>query len=222
MSMKILDSAKPKGNIFQLLFATAIIEIGLMISSFGTALFYAASLGSSPMATFSDGIHNLLSISYGTANMVMNILLLIVLFFLERKHINIGTVLCVFTIGPWVNIFNALLQGLNIAEMNLAIRILCTVLGTVLMGTGLGLYVAVDRGFGALEGLVKVLCERAGMSTSKAKILQDIILVAGGVLLGATWGIGTVIAIVFTGPLLNQSIKIFSGRVLKQLQHPQN
>ena len=37
------------------------IELGLAISSAGTALFYAADLGSGAMATFSDGLHLLLA-----------------------------------------------------------------------------------------------------------------------------------------------------------------
>jgi uncharacterized membrane protein YczE len=191
-----------------------VIVIGLMISSFGTSLFYAAEMGSSPMATFCDGVHSLLGISYGTAYMVVNALLLVVLFFLNRKYINIGTVLCVVAIGPFVNFFTALLVSLDVPGWNVALRILCTVAGTALMGIGLGLYVAVDRGFGALEGLVKFLCDRRGYAYSKAKIAQDLVLVAGGIALHAKWGIGTLVAIVLTGPTMERSLFLFS-RLLK-------
>ncbi|MCE5256196.1 MAG: YitT family protein [Spirochaetaceae bacterium] len=190
-----------------------IILIGLMTSSFGTSIFYNAELGSSPMATFCDGVHTVFGISYGTANTLVNLLLLIVLFFLNRKYINIGTVLCVFAIGPFVNLFTSLLSGLAISNWNIFPRILCTILGTTLMGVGLGLYVAVDRGLGALEGLVKVLCEKSRFSYSKAKIIQDIILVAGGIAMSARWGIGTIIAMFLTGPVLQASIGFFSKRM---------
>lgn len=199
-----------KDNIISVLRDIVIISFGLMISSFGTALFYAAELGSSPMATFCDGLHNVLHISCGTANTVANMLLLVVLFFLARNYINVGTVLCVFTIGLWVNLFTPLLSDLLIREWPIALRVLCTVAGTAMMGIGLGLYVAVDRGFGALEGLVKLLCDRKKFSYTKAKVIQDIILVAGGILLSATWGIGTVIAMFLTGPVLQVSIQFFT------------
>lgn len=184
-----------------------------MISSFGTSLFYAAELGSAPMATFCDGVHSLLGISYGTAYMVVNALLLVVLFFLNRRYINVGTALCVVAIGPFVNLFTALLAGFDVAGWNVALRVLCTVAGTTLMGIGLGLYVAVDRGFGALEGLVKFLCDRRGYAYSKAKIAQDLILVAGGIVLHAKWGIGTLVAIVLTGPMLERSLSFFTRRL---------
>ena len=139
-----------KEKILRLVLDVLVIEIGLMISSLGTAFFYAADLGSSAMATCCDGLHLLLNISYGDANTLANATLLILLFLLCRSYINVGTVLCVFTIGPWVNLFTPLLQGLKLSEMNMAVRILCTLVGTAMMGVGLGLYMAVDRGFGAL------------------------------------------------------------------------
>jgi uncharacterized protein len=187
-----------------------IIVLGLMISSFGIAVFYAAEMGSSPMATFCDGVHNILGISYGLANMLVNAILLVVLFFLDRKYINIGTVLCVFAIGPFINLFTSMLIGFGLAHVQYVLRVLCTVAGTALMGLGLGLYVAVDRGLGALEGFVKILCAKNGFSYAKAKILQDVVLVAGGIALNAKWGIGTVIAIVLTGPAFQASMVFFS------------
>lgn len=187
-----------------------IIELGLMISSLGTAFFYAADLGSSAMATCCDGLHLLLNISYGDANTLGNAVLLVVLFLLNRSYINIGTVLCVFTIGPWVNVFTPMLQGMALSQMPLSIRILCAVGGTILMGVGLGLYMAVNRGFGALEGIVKYARERYNVPVRTAKIIQDVLLVGTGILLGAQWGIGTVIGILFTGPVLQKATQSFS------------
>lgn len=128
-----------KDNIIKFSLDCVIISIGLMISSFGTALFYAAELGSSPMATFCDGIHNILGISYGDANMLANVILLVGLFIFEKKYINLGTILCVFTIGPWVNLFTPMLINLAVSQWSITLRVLSTVAGTVLMGAGLGL-----------------------------------------------------------------------------------
>jgi hypothetical protein len=199
-----------KDNTYKLIRDIVIIEIGLMISSFGTALFYSAELGSPPMATLCDGLHLLLNISYGSAYTLANAALLVVLFFIERSYLEIGTFLCVFTIGPWVNLFTPLLQSTSIITSPLWTRILCTICGTAFMGIGLGLYVSVNRGFGALEGLVKFFCEKTGITTSHAKIFQDALLITGGVLLQATWGVGTFITVFLTGPAMQWSIQFFS------------
>ena len=186
-----------------------LIEIGLMISCLGTALFYTGNLGSGAMATFSDGLHRVLGITYGQANLAANVALLIVLFVLDRRLINVGTVLCVFTIGLWVDLFNGMLSGIDAQAMSMAARVLLSVAGSALMGVGLGMYVAVGRGFGALEGIVKLLCAKTDMSMRIAKIIQDAVLVLLGALMGAAWGVGTLIAIVLTGPVLQESCKRF-------------
>lgn len=188
------------------------ISLGLAISSFGTALFYASNLGSSPMATFSDGVHNVLNISYGTANTLVNVLMLIILIFIGKNYINIGTILCVFGIGPLVNFFMFLLRDFPIAESPMIVRYIFILIGTVTMGVGLGLYVAVERGYGPLEAIVKILCERKDVSYTKAKILQDLVLVVLGILLKAQWGGGTLIAALLTGPILQKSIHFFTPR----------
>lgn len=164
------------------------------------------------MATFCDGLHKVLNMSYGNANTLANVVFLFILLLLDRKYIHIGTILCVFTIGPWVNLFTPLLSDLQLNLMAMPLRIVFSLLGTGLMGMGLGLYMAVDHGFGALEGLVKYIKEHTKLSVRTAKILQDAVLVGSGILLGATWGIGTLIATVFTGPILQRCSQFFGRK----------
>ncbi len=194
-----------------------IISIGLFISSFGIALFYEAGMGSGAMATFCDGLHQLLNISYGHANIASNVVLLVVLFLCSRKMINVGTILCVFTIGLYIDLGTAFFGSLALGELSVVWRLVCVFAGTAMMGVGLGLYVAVNRGFGALEGLVKYFCQKTGMSFGAVKIVQDVILIAGGVLLHAAWGVGTVIAAFLTGPIMQVSIRFFE-RKLQEMQ----
>lgn len=190
-----------------------IISIGLMISSFGISLFYEAGMGSGAMATFSDGLHRLLNISYGTANMAANVVFLVLLVLCDRRMVNVGTVCCVFLIGPFVDLGNVLFGMLPIAGAPFFIRFLCMLAGCVMMGVGLALYVAVDRGFGALEGLVKFFCAKTKLSFDKVKIAEDLLLIGLGMLLHAEWGIGTVISAVVIGPIMSVFITRFQ-RVL--------
>lgn len=198
-------------KILQIVKNMILIETGLMISSIGTSLFYSAELGSSAMSTFCDGLHILANMNYGTANILANIVFFITLLFLDKKSIGIGTVLCVFTIGPWVNLFVALLAPFRFPEANLLLRTALAVAGACLMGAGLGLYMSVNSGFGALEGIVKYVCRKFTISIKSAKIAQDAILSISGILLGGKWGIGTLIGIFLTGPVLQLSNSYFSA-----------
>jgi len=185
------------------------ISFGLMISSFGTALFYQAGMGSGAMATFSDGLHRLLNISYGTANLATNIAFLVLLFLCDKTMINVGTVLCVCLIGVFVDMGNVVFGMFPISAAPVYIRFICVLIGCGMMGVGLSLYVAVNRGFGALEGLVKYFCAKTRLSFDKVKIGQDLILIFFGIILNARWGIGTLISAVTIGPIMKIFISLF-------------
>ena len=193
---------KNENKKYHIIIDVIIISFGLLISSFGTALFYQAGMGSGAMATFSDGLHKLLNMSYGTANMT-------------AKMINIGTVLCVFLIGSFVDIGTFLFALLPIASAPAWFRFMCMLLSCVMMGGGLGLYVAVDRGFGALEGLVKYVCKKGNLRFDKVKIIQDFLLISIGIVLRAEWGIGTVISAILIGPIMRVSIEYFQSMLHK-------
>ncbi len=193
-----------------------IICIGLIISSFGISLFYQTGMGSGAMATFCDGLHLLLNVSYGTTYMVANIVFLILLLICDKNMINVGTIMCVFLIGIFVDLGNSLFGLFPIATSNVVIRFICMLAGCMMMGIGLALYVAVDRGFGALEGIVKYLCARTKISFSKIKIGQDLLLLSVGILLNASWGIGTLISAVTVGPIM----KVFMVKFQKMLKKP--
>lgn len=170
-------------------------------------------MGSGAMATFCDGLHQVLHITYGHANMAANAAFLVLLFFVSRRMINVGTILCVFTIGIYVDMGTAFFTMFHLGGAPLIVRLICVLAGTVMMGVGLGLYVAVDRGFGALEGLVKFFCRKTGLSFGTVKIIQDVILICGGIFMHAAWGVGTLIAAFLTGPIMQASIPIFEKQI---------
>ena len=95
----------------------------------------------------------------------------------------------------------------------MCLRLLAAAGGTVCMGVGLGLYVSVGCGLGAMEGIVMYCRERFHISVGVSKIIQDVTLVLPGILLGARWGVGTVIAMFCTGPVLQFSTAFFKSRV---------
>lgn len=196
-------------------FDILLICIGLVISSFGTALFYQAGMGSGAMATFSDGLHQLMNISYGTAYTATNIVFLILLILCDKSMINVGTLLCVCLIGVFVDIGNIVFGMFPIATAPTFIRLICVLAGCGMMGVGLSLYVAVNRGFGALEGLVKHFCAKTRFSFDKIKITQDLILTFLGIALNAKWGIGTLISAFTIGPVMKIFISIFQ-KILKK------
>lgn len=197
---------KSKEQIKRLIIRILAISFGLFINGVGLAFLYSVELGSSPMGTFADGLHNLIHISQGNANILANAAFLLVLLILARKYISVGTVLCTFTLGLYVNLASAVIGPLNLVALPFPYKIMVSAIGTLLMGVGLGIYVAVDFGLGPLEAIVAIIYQHSKLKYKTAKIIFDALLGVFGIVLGGKIGIGTVISILCTGMVMDPVI----------------
>jgi uncharacterized membrane protein YczE len=206
-----------KEQIKRLFIRILVISFGLFINGIGLALLYAVELGSSPMGTFADGLHNLMHISQGNANILANVAFLLALLILARKYISAGTVLCTFTLGLYVNLASAVIDPLNLIALSFPNKIAVSAVGTLLMGVGLGIYVAVDFGLGPLEAIVAIIYQCGKLKYKTAKIIFDALLGILGIVFGGKIGIGTVISILCTGvvmaPVIDKT-KLFLAKIL--------
>lgn len=194
-----------------------IINIGLLINGFGLAFLYSVELGSSPMGTFADGLHNLMHVPQGTANIFANAFFLLVLIIVARRYIGVGTVICTFLLGVYVNLASGVISPLTLLTIPFVYKIFVSALGVLLMGVGLGIYVAVDFGLGPLEALVDIIYRLAKIKYKTAKIIFDALLGVLGIIFGGKIGVGTVISILLTGVVMGHVIpktKIILGKIL--------
>ena len=184
------------------LLKTLHVCIGLLFAGIGTAFMYDLGWGSAPAATISDGAHVAFGLSYGVAGIACNLVFLLVLLLTDRKLISVGTILATFFFGVFIDFGVFLVAPLQISEMSLPLRVLMLVIGCVVTAVGLGYYVGVNFGIGAIDGLSVMLQNKTKLSYSVCRWIVDILLMAGGVLMGAAWGVGTILSIVVTGPIM--------------------
>lgn len=197
---------KSKKPIKHFIICILTISFGLFINGIGLAFLYSVELGSSPMGTFADGLHNLLHMSQGNANILANAAFLIVLLIFARKYISVGTVLCTFTLGLYVNLASSVISPLNLTALPLPGKIAVSAIGTLLMGLGLGIYVAAEFGLGPLEAIVDIIYQHTRLKYKTAKIIFDALLGILGILFGGKIGIGTIISIFCTGIVMDAVI----------------
>lgn len=174
------------------------ISIGFAVSGFGTAMMYHANIGSTPNATMADGLHAALHISYGMGNVLMNLLMLVPVLIFARELIGIGTWLCIFTMGIYINFWGGALPELP-AESGMTVRILCACLGNIIFAAGLSFYVRLGEGLGPLDAITELLRRRLKCSYGMAKCIGDGTFLIIGIALGGVAGIATVISVFCTG-----------------------
>jgi uncharacterized membrane protein YczE len=199
---------KKEHKIQSLLINIFIINFGLLINGLGLALLYSVEMGTSPMGTFSDGLHTILSITQGQASILANAIFLFLILIFKRKYINIGTLFCTFMIGIYLDFSTQIISPFDLLNLQIPFKLGVSFIGTLLMGIGLGIYVAVNMGFGPLEAIVDIIYHKFNIQYKTAKIIFDACLGILGIIFGGAIGGGTVISIFFTGVFMQRSIKL--------------
>jgi len=200
-------------NINTLDLKTALVKtlhvcIGLLVTGIGTAFMYDLGWGSAPAATISDGVHMAFGLSYGVAGIACNLFFLAILVITDRKLISVGTILATFFLGFFIDVGVFLISPLQIIDMNAPMRILMLLVGCILTAIGLGYYVGINFGMGAIDGLSVMLNKKTKLSFKTCRWIVDIFLMIFGVAMGAAWGIGTIVSIVLTGPIMQVVISL--------------
>lgn len=180
--------------------------VGLLISGIGTAFMFNAGQGSAPAATITEGISVFTGFNYGISGIIVNVFFLIILLIFDRKLINVGTVLATFFLGYFIDLGVFLLAPLNIIGMGTVLKTIMMLIGCIITAIGLGYYIGVDFGTGAMDGMSVILNKRLKIPFTYCRWGMDALLMIIGVILGASWGLGTVASIVLTGPIMSYII----------------
>lgn len=179
--------------------------IGLVVMSLGIALFIRANLGANPLTTFTNGIALNLNISVGLASQLLMLSLVGIVYLLDKTRIGVGTVINGISTGFFIDIFLNLLPKVDSHSLSAWFLL---VFACILFSIGLGIYVAADLGEGAVDSFMVIFRDRCRIGLKEARILLDVLLVVFGFLLGSHIGIGTVIGMIATGPIMNKTIQL--------------
>ena len=170
---------------------------GLAMFGLGIALLIDANLGAAPWDVFHTGVSELTGIPVGTVIIITGVLLLLLWIPLGESP-GLGTILNVFAIGLFVDIFLPLLPE---PEM-LVPRVVMMLAGVVVIGAGSGLYIGAGLGPGPRDGLMTGLGRR-GVSIRVARTGIELLVMLAGVALGGSIGIGTAVFALGIGPMVH-------------------
>lgn len=192
---------------------TLVSLIGLMLCGVGVALFLWTGLGVDPASVFELGIGNVFHISYGTSAAIINVVILIAVFFIDKAYINISSILAIFGIGYTADIVSDLLKGLEFEMSSWIVKLVFVAIGLAIMAFGIATYIRADLGVGAIDLISEIISEKTKFQYRIVRIVGDISFVVVGFLLGGTLGIGTIVAAFMTGPMV-QCVRPVSNKIV--------
>lgn len=198
-----------------------ILFAGLIIAHFGVSLFLLADLGSDPFNVMIQGLSRTIAgfidspiVTHGNTHMAVSILIIIVLLFVDRSYIKIGTVICMFCGGPIIDMFNMILSSIITPDSTMAVRIISNVIGCIILALGMSIVIKSDAGTGPNDLVGVVISDKMKKKFSIIRMIVDACFLICGWLLGGVVGLGTVICLFLVGPVagffLPKSGKIIS------------
>lgn len=200
-----------KINLKRILFAL----VGIMLVGIGIAFNSSSKLGNDPIGIVYDGVRNALSLSqeqFGTAINFVNWGLIVVLFFIGRKYINIGTFIYILPYGLFVSLGNKLYNMIFVSD-NIVVRWISVIMGCIILYLGVAIFIVVNIGLDPFTGLVMMICDKVKKEYRTVKIVFDIFMIILGVVLGGTLGLITIITAFSAGPLIQFFTKTISKHV---------
>lgn len=197
---------------------TGILFIGICVGSFRLSAF-----GVDAFTCMNLGISGFLHMTFGTWQLIMNAVILIVVFFTVRHCIGAGTIVNMVGVGYMADFICWVFQDVLAVNMTLPLRIIALLIGSLFAGMGVAFYMAADMGIAPYDS-VALIIEKGTNGKIKfqyARVLSDITVVTVGVVFcllsgGDLWliiGIGTICNALFNGPL----IQFFKVHVAKPL-----
>ncbi|TAH68615.1 MAG: hypothetical protein EWM47_07915 [Anaerolineaceae bacterium] len=191
--------------------------IGVLILGFSIGIFNFSAFGMGPFQVFVHGLWRHIPMGYGVFYMILNLIILIFIFFIDRHKIGLGTVVNIFLLGYVVE-YTSLFFDRRIPNPSIWVRTLFLIVGIIILCLGVSLYIIGDLGISPYDSIALILSEKKVAPFQYCRIGTDLISTIIGFLLGETVGIGTLATAFFMGPIVdffNKRISIplrYSGK----------
>ncbi len=193
-----------------------IMIIACLIMAIASALFYVANLqpshaGIDTLGAFIRGIELTFNISFGTATIIVNAFFVLLSIIFMRKNIYFATVITLLLLGPFIDFFSPFFIQMAMGWPDLVRGILFTILGTIIYGTGIAMYLPLNWGTTPMDGVILIVFNRTPLSYKLSFAACCITSATIGFALGSTIGYATVIAGLCMGIVADFLLKPFSN-----------
>ncbi len=187
----------------------ALLMVALALFALAMVLSLQSDLGANSWTVFHHGISLQTPLTLGTAGIVIGLLILGASWAMGIKP-GIGTVANMFFIGVWTDVYLEFELIPQASWLPAQIAMLCG--GAVLLGFATALYIKTGFGAGPRDAFMLALTRRTNVRIGFIRWGMEIAVVTIGILLGGSFGIGTLIFAVLIGPSVDFFFHLFGIR----------
>lgn len=186
---------------------TGILFIGICVGSYRLSEF-----GVDAFTCMNLGISGFLHMTFGTWQLIMNAVILVVVFFNARQCIGAGTIVNMICVGYLADFICWLFQDILKVEMTMPLRIMALIIGSIFAGMGVAFYMVAEMGIAPYDSVAIIIenVTHGKIPFQNARVLSDVTVVVVGVVfcllshgeLRLIIGIGTICNALLNGPLI--------------------
>lgn len=166
-----------------------IFFIGIMIMSFGIVLMIEADLGVAPWDVLHIGLMKQLGLTVGTWTIVVGFCIIGLTALLTKEWPQLGSFLNMLFVGIFIDIFRIFID----TPATTLGQYVMLLVGIVVIGYGIGLYIAPKCGAGPRDSLMMAITEKSGWKVQYIRGLMELIVLAIGWSLGGPVFLGTIL-----------------------------
>ncbi|OUZ23093.1 hypothetical protein A5867_000772 [Enterococcus sp. 6D12_DIV0197] len=183
--------------------------IGVAILGFGAALLRVGGVGLDPYTAANIGVGELLGLSLGVYQLMINIAVLVLIFIFGRRHIGIGTVINMVLTGFFIDFYTNVFDWLSVGPNNWWQQGLFLLIGIIFFTFGASFYMSANLGSAPYDAIAPTIVDQTKANYRVVRVIQDVAFALIGLFTGGPIGIGTFISAFLVGPL----IKFWDNRV---------
>lgn len=194
---------------------------GILMIGMCVACYRMSGFGVDAFSCMNLGISGFLGMSFGTWQLTINVVLLIVVWFTKRDCIGLGTAVNMVGVGYTADFLYWLCLEQAGLHVTMPLRILFLLLGTLFCSLGCAFYMTADMGIAPYDSAPLIITKYAKgkISFRLARMTADVTVIVIGIIFcllghGNIWtivGLGTVVNAFCNGPL----IQFFRDRIEK-------
>jgi uncharacterized membrane protein YczE len=182
----------------------ASLVFGLLVFAIAIVLIYESKLGLSPWDVLNQGLAKHTFLTFGTANIAVGITVLFLAWSLGGTPW-IGTVANAVLVGAFIQGLTSIGPVERLAHDGLPVRIPLLVAGIALIGPASAFYIGADLGAGPRDTLMLVGTRRTRFRLGLVRGTLELTALVVGIVLGGTFGVGTVLFALLVGPIVETS-----------------
>ena len=177
--------------------------VAVTLMGFGVAMFNLLGFGADPCTVMNMGLSRVLGIPFGTLQLLVNCVLILIVIRYDVGRIGLGTLANMVLVGYVAQFCMAVIDRIPaLAGLTLTARLIIFVPTLLLFLVAASTYMCVDMGVAPYDAIPQIISARMNWPFRLVRMAWDFVMMLGGYLLGSVVGLVTIGITLFLGPLV--------------------